>query len=145
MSIPNNQQGFMNEYQRKQFIRVIDEIMKNPLAEEFIKPIDRRVLPEYFETIKRPMCLQNLQFKLKDGRYPTVESFLDDVSLIWSNARIYNGEDSAYGRVATYLENEMKKRFSKVAPNEIVSWVRKVQKATEEFQKSMKILQQEIS
>jgi len=54
-------------------------------------PVDKKRVPDYHEIILKPMCIQSIKEKLREHKYQTRESFLDDFELITSNTELYNG------------------------------------------------------
>lgn len=58
------------------------------LAEPFIQLPSRRELPDYYEVIERPMDLNRIKKKIKDGRYLSFSEMSDDVELLCSNAQV---------------------------------------------------------
>ena len=55
-----------------------------------MKPVDMKKVPDYYDIIKQPMDLEQIQKKLNSGTYKTSESFKRDLQKIFENARTYN-------------------------------------------------------
>lgn len=51
-------------------------------------------LLDYPTIIKKPMDLQTLKKKVKNGKYKNNSEFLEDLNLIWDNCKTYNQEGS---------------------------------------------------
>lgn len=51
-------------------------------------------LYDYPEVVKHPMDLGTINQKLRDKKYKTVESVLNDIQLIWDNCKLYNSKTS---------------------------------------------------
>lgn len=72
--------------------RVLNLVKRYKYSGPFLVPVDPVALniPDYLDIIKEPMDLSTVERKLKEGEYPTKESFESDMRLIWSNASTYN-------------------------------------------------------
>ncbi|EGF78745.1 hypothetical protein BATDEDRAFT_13157, partial [Batrachochytrium dendrobatidis JAM81] len=56
----------------------------------FLKPVQKREAPNYFDIIKCPMDLGTMSKKLKALQYNSKEDFANDLYLIWTNCMTYN-------------------------------------------------------
>lgn len=80
----------------------------------FIGKPDRNLYRDYYEIIQHPVSLRSIQKKVRgtDSRknsskttaYPTWQSFEEEVSYIWRNAREYNEDGSEISNLAGILE-----------------------------------------
>jgi len=61
-------------------------------------------LPEYYEVIKKPLCLEKIGVRLKNGVYETLEDLLSDFILMLDNACKYNEPDSQIYKDALTLQ-----------------------------------------
>ncbi|MCP9261431.1 Bromodomain adjacent to zinc finger domain protein 1A [Dirofilaria immitis] len=95
------------------FELLINETMRQQIAWPFLKPVDAKAVPDYYQIIKRPMDLRTIMNKLKQRLYDTPNQVIADARLIFENCRIYNEEESEICRCATKLEEFMEERFSK--------------------------------
>ncbi len=50
-------------------------------------------MPDYYEIIKNPLCLEQVLDRVDSGHYLTLQAFLSDIRLIASNAEEYNPKD----------------------------------------------------
>ncbi|KAI9090462.1 hypothetical protein DFS34DRAFT_637443 [Phlyctochytrium arcticum] len=62
----------------------------------FLEPVDRNVLPDYYDRIKQPIDLQTILSKLRGGKYKRPSAFEADVQLLIANCYAYNPKTS-YG------------------------------------------------
>lgn len=96
----------------------------------FLKPVDKREVPDYYDVIKDPIgesfyhfSILNLALKSFDSDLETIEKrvkrgnyyiakeiFLADVKRMCENCRLYNREDTEYFKCANDIENEFVKR-----------------------------------
>lgn len=58
------------------------------LAGPFEQLPSRRELPDYYEVIEKPMDLNKVKRKIKDGKYHCVQDMGDDIRLLCANARV---------------------------------------------------------
>ncbi|KAF4767370.1 hypothetical protein HAV15_009243 [Penicillium sp. str.  len=96
----------------------------------FIGKPDRNLYRDYYEIIQHPVSLRSIQKRVRgtDSRknsskttaYPTWQSFEEEVSYVWRNAREYNEDDSDISILAGVLENHFHRRVAeakKLVPN----------------------------
>lgn len=87
---------------------LVQDLIDDPFGWVFRDPVDPVALglPDYFEVVKKPMHLELVKTKLDDNEYQDMESFQKDVSLVFENSILYNGESSEVGQLAlTMLSN----------------------------------------
>lgn len=80
----------------------------------FIGKPDRNLYRDYYEIIQHPVSLRSIQKRVRgtDSRknlskttaYPTWQSFEEEVSYVWRNAREYNEDGSDIAILAGVLE-----------------------------------------
>ncbi|TNN84387.1 Protein polybromo-1 [Liparis tanakae] len=73
------------------------------LSTIFLRLPSRAELPDYYATIKRPIDMERLRSHMAGGRYQDVESLVEDFSLMFNNACIYNEPESLIYRDALVL------------------------------------------
>ncbi|PVU91474.1 hypothetical protein BB561_004376 [Smittium simulii] len=83
---------------------LVSEMQVHPSAWAFLQPVDDKEVPDYYLHIKNPMDLATLMENIKTGKYDNLETFIYDTTLIFNNAREYNGDSSRYGRCASNLQ-----------------------------------------
>ena len=66
----------------------------------FAFPVDRSVVPDYYDIIKSPMDFSTISRKIDEHDYETFQQFQDDVGLIFYNCIIYNKPETSYARLA---------------------------------------------
>ncbi|KAJ1623796.1 Bromodomain-containing protein [Pavlovales sp. CCMP2436] len=91
---------------------VLSEIMRHPMCEWFIQPVDVEGLglTDYRSVVDRSMDLTTVQRQLKADRYTTVESFAADVKLTFDNCIKYNGANSMFGVVAALVSQAFERK-----------------------------------
>ncbi|KAJ5205624.1 Bromodomain [Penicillium cf. griseofulvum] len=88
----------------------------------FIGKPDRNLYRDYYEIIQHPVSLRSIQKRVRgtDSRknssrttaYPTWQSFEEEVSYVWRNAREYNEDDSDIAVLAGVLEDHFHRRVA---------------------------------
>lgn len=63
-------------------------------------------IPDYFTVIKNPMDFGTIKKKLNLNIYQNVEGFLNDMSQVFINCRLYNGTESPVGRIGVNIRRE---------------------------------------
>jgi chromatin structure-remodeling complex subunit RSC1/2 len=76
------------------------------MVSAFEKVPDKTAMPEYHAEIKSPMAMDILKRKLKRKKYNSVDHFMQDVELMFENAKQYNEEDSQIYQDAEHLQQE---------------------------------------
>uniref|UniRef100_A0A7S1TEY5 Uncharacterized protein n=1 Tax=Compsopogon caeruleus TaxID=31354 RepID=A0A7S1TEY5_9RHOD len=74
-------------------MEILESLMKKREAKIFCCPVDLTQYLDYSSIIKRPTDLGTILDKLRRGEYRGYRSFLDEVSTVWRNCRLYNGVD----------------------------------------------------
>ncbi|KAA1091148.1 histone acetyltransferase [Puccinia graminis f. sp. tritici] len=89
---------------------LLTSLQSHPSAWPFTKPINKDEVTDYYSVIKQPMDLETIELKLENNRYLSLQQFLDDCKLIFSNCRTYNPDGSNYVKNANRLEKFLKDR-----------------------------------
>ncbi|XP_015918691.2 protein polybromo-1 isoform X3 [Parasteatoda tepidariorum] len=77
------------------------------LSEPFWTLPSRRSYPDYYKEIKQPMSLFKIRTKVKMGHYPSLVEAVDDLNLMFENAKKYNRPDSKLFKDAVKLQKIM--------------------------------------
>lgn len=86
-----------------------------------VKP-SKKQYPDYYMLIKHPLAFDAIRKRIDQRKYTGIRDFMEDVHLIFSNARIYNEEGSIVYRDATVLENLAIECYKKEFANETDEW-----------------------
>jgi histone acetyltransferase len=73
----------------------------------FLKPVDPKEVPDYYEIIKEPMDISTLESNLESGMYKNKEKFVKDVRKIFINAKAYNKPHTIYHKYAKDIESSI--------------------------------------
>lgn len=104
----NNTNGFttiQKQYFYNQCQNIINQLMKFENAYFFYRPVDpdKDVAPGYYEFIAQPMSIYNVQQKIDNDQYQTPDEFINDMRLIWLNAKLYNAPSHLVYKAADSL------------------------------------------
>ncbi|XP_054712195.1 LOW QUALITY PROTEIN: protein polybromo-1-like [Uloborus diversus] len=77
------------------------------LSEPFWTLPNRRSYPDYYKEIKQPMSLFKIRTKVKTKQYTSLVDVVDDMNLMFENARKYNRPDSKLFKDAVKLQKIM--------------------------------------
>jgi histone acetyltransferase len=84
---------------------ILGKIQRHSKAWPFAQPVSKNDAAGYYDMIKNPMDLHTMEKKLRNGKYATMDMFVEDMLLIFDNCREYNSKDSVYWRSAKELED----------------------------------------
>jgi len=96
--------------------QVLKSVMEHPQAFPFNEPVDWKQLniPDYPKIIKVPMDLGKIEKRLSQGHYTTLDNFVADVKLVFTNAKTYNVEFSDIHQMAKVIEAHFEEKFATV-------------------------------
>ena len=85
------------------------------MLETFSKPVDPRVLPNYYNLIKRPMDLGTVEQRLNNtgvqNAYQAPQAFFDDCMLVWTNGMAFNVNGTMWHRTASAGKSLLEKMW----------------------------------
>ncbi|GAA6009460.1 histone acetyltransferase GCN5 [Rhodotorula paludigena] len=85
--------------------KLLTLLIDHPSSWAFANPVNAQEVTDYYDVIKEPMDFATMESKLEANSYETLEQFLHDAKLIFSNCRQYNDLQSNYVKNANKLEN----------------------------------------
>eukprot|EP00039_Didymoeca_costata_P014306 m.229866 g.229866 ORF g.229866 m.229866 type:complete len:1306 (-) comp15993_c0_seq1:6139-10056(-) len=71
----------------------------------FLNPVSTKLCPDYYNFVKRPMTISDIQLKIREQHYRSRHEFVQDFRLIASNAMLYNGTEHPIYKAADVLRN----------------------------------------
>lgn len=77
------------------------------LSEPFVKLPSKKLYPDYFREIKQPISLNKIAAKIKTEAYASTMEAVDDLNLLFENAKRYNRPDSKIFKDAVRLQKVM--------------------------------------
>lgn len=69
----------------------------------FQKPVNKKMVKDYYNIVKRPMDLELISKKVATHKYHNRYEFLGDVEQILQNCVLYNGQESTFTQKAELL------------------------------------------
>jgi hypothetical protein len=87
MSLPSTR---LTPFLKENCLRLTKKFIKWEVMSAFREKVDPRVVPEYDKVVKEPMWLNEVKKRLSDGAYNTLEMYVRDMELIWTNAMTFN-------------------------------------------------------
>lgn len=96
---------------KQRCIEAMDNLMSHPIASIFAKPVNPEEdgCENYYEIVKHPTDLSKIRENLINDKYSNVQSWINEMRYIWSNAEKVNQK----GGVVLLLAAELKKNFKK--------------------------------
>uniref|UniRef100_A0A7S2VAW6 Bromo domain-containing protein n=1 Tax=Entomoneis paludosa TaxID=265537 RepID=A0A7S2VAW6_9STRA len=79
---------------------IVAAVEARPYSPPFAKPVNRKLIPRYYEVISNPIDLQTMRAKIKRYEYRTVDQLYEDFQLMKSNAIKFNGEGNQIAQEA---------------------------------------------
>lgn len=85
------------------------------LADIFLVKPSKKLYPDYYMLIKYPVALETVSRHIETQAYSTLREVLDDLHLIFFNARVYNTEDSLIYHDSIELENAIIDKYKEMS------------------------------
>ncbi|KAG8742715.1 histone acetyltransferase [Ceratobasidium sp. 414] len=83
---------------------VLRELRANPASWPFLKPVNTDEVKDYLDVVKKPMDFAHMEFKIENDAYPTIDDFVADAQLVFSNCKLFNLETTVYHKNAVKME-----------------------------------------
>lgn len=83
---------------------ILTGVKNHQSAWPFLTPVDRKVVPDYYDWVKYPMDLLTVGQRLKANYYCNKRLFIADMKRMFANCRGYNTPDTEYYNCAVVLE-----------------------------------------
>jgi len=80
----------------------------------FLRPVNGKLVPDYYDIIKEPMDLETMSSKLNAYSYRTREQFVYDFMLVVNNCKTYNLPSTSYYRCAEVIEENFNKAMATI-------------------------------
>ncbi|EJU02571.1 Bromodomain-containing protein [Dacryopinax primogenitus] len=81
------------------------------LCYDFLRLPSRRLYPDYYEIIKRPLCMEDVKMSLDSLSYSNLEAVRQDLLTIFRNAQRYNVKESTIWQDAKHMKKLINKQF----------------------------------
>jgi hypothetical protein len=88
----------MGREEKKKVTQLLQNLLDSVDSADFRHPVDWKAfnLIDYPMIIKKPMDLGTVKKNLNNNVYETVEDFLRDIDLIWTNCKTYNKDNPVF-------------------------------------------------
>ncbi|XP_072393674.1 histone acetyltransferase KAT2A-like [Diabrotica undecimpunctata] len=80
----------------------------------FRQPVDRHVVPDYYDHIKYPMDLKTMAERLKSRYYVSRRLFVADMMRIFTNCKFYNSPETEYYQCAENLQQYFQTKMKEI-------------------------------
>jgi len=92
---------------------LLKQLMNNKNAAPFNVPVDyiKLGIPDYPKLVTNPMDFGTIEAKLASGVYEQVDEWIDDVRLVFGNAKTFNPPDHVVHKMAKMLEQNFDKKL----------------------------------
>jgi hypothetical protein len=100
--------------QLKHCTTLINDIFNQSEAEDFLIPVDTDEVPDYAVFIDAPMDFGTIKRKLNTAKFVSLQDFLDEVKLVFSNCEAYNPPRSRVYRDGAKLKSFVLKRMKEL-------------------------------
>jgi len=109
------------EQLKPDILKLLHKLMTSELAEFFLEPVDAVKLnvPTYYEVIKDPMDFSTVKNKVQQRLYGSVDEFVDDVRLIFTNCLAFNAAGSEICFMAAALSKMFETDMDNIRDKEI--------------------------
>ncbi|KAK8618532.1 hypothetical protein V6N13_132521 [Hibiscus sabdariffa] len=113
MGCPQEKKRKMDRSMTQQCTTLLNALMKHPAGWVFSQPVDPIALkiPDYFSIIKNPMDLGTIKSKLAKKAYLSLEEFVSDIKLTFSNAMLYNPPSNNVHKMAEEMYGLFESRW----------------------------------
>ncbi|KAK6528234.1 hypothetical protein TWF281_009481 [Arthrobotrys megalospora] len=113
----------MPMHQSKFALSNLKNIKRLKDAQAFLHPVDpvKLSLPTYFEIVKNPMSLQDVERKLVSNEYHDPEELKADIHLMVQNSILFNGVEHAVTQSGIHIRDKYLHALEKMPPAEIIS------------------------
>uniref|UniRef100_A0A1Q3F465 Transcription initiation factor TFIID subunit n=1 Tax=Culex tarsalis TaxID=7177 RepID=A0A1Q3F465_CULTA len=74
-----------------------------PESWPFLKPVNKRLVKDYYTIIRRPMDLEKVSKKVATHKYHSRADFMLDIQLIADNCETYNGAEANFTKQARHM------------------------------------------
>ena len=80
------------------------KIANRGIIDPFVELPERRLYPDYYQLIKDPIAMKQIETKINKKQYQSLRQFRLDIGLLCSNCRQYNEDGSVLYQDANLIE-----------------------------------------
>ncbi|XP_014237505.1 transcription initiation factor TFIID subunit 1 [Trichogramma pretiosum] len=98
-------------------------------ATQFLKPVNKKVVKDYYDKIQNPIDLETIQKNVEAHKYQSRKEFLNDIQQILINCRIYNGESSSLTKNAEAVVKAAQDYLDQYGTEHVIEMERRISQA----------------
>ena len=87
----------------------------------FHRKVNKRIVPDYYDTIKEPVALSSIKKKINTRAYQSFAEFVRDFALIPHNAQVFNRPDSGAFQDALVIKELVEKQLHLLVNQRLIS------------------------
>ena len=87
----------------------------------FHRKVNKRMIPEYYDTIKEPIALSTIKQKINAKSYPNFSEFVRDFALIPHNAQVFNRQDSGAFQDALVVKAQLERQLQALVDRGLIT------------------------
>ncbi|KAF7187772.1 Chromatin structure-remodeling complex subunit RSC1 [Pseudocercospora fuligena] len=87
----------------------------------FQRKVNKRVIPEYYDTIKEPMALSTIKQKIQRKEYQNFSEYVRDFALIPHNAQVFNVPESGAFQDALVIKEQLEKQLQMLVTQGLIT------------------------
>ena len=87
----------------------------------FHRKVNKRVIPEYYDTIQEPMAMSTIKQKIHARSYQKFSDFVRDFALIPFNAQVFNRPDSGAFQDALVIKEQVEKQLQLLVEQGVIT------------------------
>ncbi|KAI8338484.1 Bromodomain-containing protein [Chlamydoabsidia padenii] len=96
---------------------IIRNLKKHRDATPFLHPVNHLNVPDYATVISHPMDLNTVEHKLINNNYGTVDDFIANVRLVFTNCYKFNGPEATISMLCQNVESAFEKGLRQMPPS----------------------------
>lgn len=86
---------------------------------DFLRLPSKRQFPDYYQVIKKPIALEDIQKQLENLEYPSLEALREEFETCFKNAKRYNVRESVIWKDAKSLQKLANKELDKLTRKDV--------------------------
>lgn len=87
----------------------------------FHRKVNKRIIPEYYDTIKEPMAMSTIKQKIHQKSYRSFADYVRDWALIVYNAQVFNRPDSGAFQDALVIKAQVEKQLQLLVEDGLIT------------------------
>ena len=127
----------MNKIQKEYCINATQAIIDIPISVLFREKVNEQTYKDYSKIISYPMWLNEVERKLKEDEYKTIDQWKHDMEMIWKNAKKYN-QDSFVSDWAMELKKVFDEMSHHVPSTSYEKWINDLEREQKNLAKLLR-------